>query len=439
MSTSRLVEQSPLRLADRLLAADQSRAYLVRDPASGRYKASHSVLRDVAGFLDADGLDCREHEAIFLEANFESGTLFAAFLHKTTRGQAQGGLRHSPYETLEDFLRDGLRLSLGMTRKNSTAGLWWGGGKGIIARVAGEAHADLDYRRSLYRGYGAFISSLRGCYVTAEDAGTSPLDMEDVYRTTRFVTCVPPALGGSGNPSQMTAGGVVCAMEAALEFRGMGGLEGKTVAMQGTGNVGSAMIPLLLDKGVARIAASEISPERHNALLDTFAGQPVEVRLTRWGNHDILAEPCDILAPSALGGVLSPKTIPSIQASIVCGPANNQLVNEERDANLLSERGIDYVPDYIANRMGIVHCANEQYGHLSGDPMIARHLDTRWTGGIQQTVLRVLEDAHTRDVSPVAAANRLADELAEKPHPIWGTRTRRIIASLVAERWHEQR
>ena len=435
--SSSLMEQSPLRLVERLLADGTPRAYLVRDPESGRYRASHPLLRDVADFLDADRRDCLEHEAVFLEAN-ESGALVAAFLHKTTRGQAQGGLRHSPYETLEDFLRDGLRLSLGMTRKNSTAGLWWGGGKGIISQVPGDAHADPDYRSSLYRAYGAFISSLRGCYVTAEDAGTSPLDMEDVYRTTRFVTCVPLAVGGSGNPSQRTAGGVVVAMEAALEFRGMGGLEDKTIAMQGTGNVGSAMIPLLLDKNVARIVTSEISLERHDALLDTFAGLPVEVRLTHWGNHEILAEPCDILAPSALGGVLGPKTIPSIQASIVCGPANNQLVNDERDADLLFERGIDYVPDYIANRMGIVHCANEQYGHVPDDPMVARHLDRNWPCSIQRMTLRILEDAHARGVSPVAAANRLADELAEDPHPVWGKRAREIIASLVEERWHEQ-
>ena len=236
----------------------------------------------------------------------------------------------------------------------------------------------------------------------------------------------------------MTAAGVVCAIEAALEFRGMGGLEDKVVAMQGTGNVGSAMIPLLLGKGVARVVASEISPERHDALLDTFAGQPVEVRLTHWGNHDIFAEPCDVLAPSALGGVLGPKTIPTIQASIVCGPANNQLMSDERDANLLSEQGVDYVPDFIANRMGIVHCANEQYGHLPDDPMITRHLDRNWPGSIQQTTLRILEDAHACGVSPVTAANQLADRLAEERHPLWGVRNQQIIASLVAGRWHEK-
>ena len=437
MSTGRVIDQSPLVLGEMLLAAGQRRAYLVRDRKSRRYLVSHPLLQEIAEFLEFDRRDSHEHEAIFLEAN--SGALFGAFLHKTERGQAQGGLRRWPYEKLEDFLRDGLRLSLGMTRKNAAAGLWWGGGKGIIARPDGRKCAGEADRAALYRHYGAFISSLRGCYVTAEDAGTAPPDMEEVYRATRFVTCAPPAVGGSGNPSQMTACGVVCAMEAALEFRGMGSLEGRTIVMQGTGNVGSAMLPLLLERGVSRIVASEVSTAQRSALLDAFSGQSVEVRLTQQDNCDILAEPCDVLAPSALGGVLGPKTIPSLQAEIVCGPANNQLVDDERDAEKLASRGIDYVPDYIANRMGIVHCANEQYGYVSNDPMIARHLERDWPGGIHQTTLRILEDARERGITPVAAANQLADRQALQPHPIWGTRTHRIIASLVADRWPEQR
>ncbi|NRA00365.1 MAG: Glu/Leu/Phe/Val dehydrogenase [Myxococcales bacterium] len=435
---SRLIEKSPQVLADRLLAEGQRRASLVLDADTGRYRVSHPLLRELAEFLEGDSRDCRNHEAIFLEASFECGTLFSAFLHRTARGQAQGGLRHWPYERLEDYLRDGLRLSLGMTRKTATAGLWWGGGKGIIARAPGSAYSEPGYRAILYRRYGEFISSLRGCYVTAEDAGTSPLDMAEVYAATRFVTCVPEEVGGSGNPSIATAAGVVCGMEAALEFREMGGLSGKTIAMQGTGNVGGAMIPLLLERGVSRIVASEISEERRTGLLDAFAGENLEVRLTRDGNHDILAEPCDILVPSALGGVIGPKSIPQIQAPIVCGPANNQLADDERDAEALVARGITYVPDYIANRMGIVHCSNEQYGFVRADEMLSRHLGRDWEFGIHQTTLRVLATAHREGVSPVAAANHLADELAEQPHPIWGTRARQIIASLEADRWPDR-
>ncbi len=434
---SGLIDASPESLGRVLCSLGVRRAWLVRDPETGAYRPSHPRLAELAEFLAADSRDCREHEAVFLEAARRSGALFAAFLHQTRRGQAQGGLRHWPYERLEDLLRDGLRLSLGMTRKNAAAGLWWGGGKGIAARRPESRPLDPEQRRLLFREYGEFTSSLRGCYVTAEDAGTAPADMAEVVRATRYLTCAPPAVGGSGNPSRMTAAGVVLAMEAALGFRGRGGLAGKRVALEGTGNVGSALIPLLLERGVAGVSASEISCERRAELQARFAGLPVEVRQAHPRDHAILAEACDVLAPCALGGVLGPKTIPLIQAELVCGAANNQLVDDERDARALAERGITYVPDYIANRMGIVYCCNEQYGTLTGDPIIQRHLDRDWPDGIFRTTLAVLERARAEGVTPIAAANRLADERAREPHPLFGHRARLIIDSLVADRWQE--
>jgi glutamate dehydrogenase/leucine dehydrogenase len=194
---------------------------------------------------------------------------------------------------------------------------------------------------------------------------------------------------------------------------------------------------MLLERGVAQVTASEISAERREALLDRFAGEPVEVRLALPGDHEILGEPCDVLAPCALGGVLGPKEIPLLRTEVVCGAANNQLLDETRDAGALAGRGITYVPDYIANRMGIVYCCNEQYGQVTGDPMVQRHLDREWPQGIHRTTLAVLERARAEGVTPVDAANRLADELAREPHPIFGHRARQIVDSLLADRWEQ--
>jgi glutamate dehydrogenase/leucine dehydrogenase len=430
----RLVEQSPEKFAAQLRAADRRRGYVIRDPETGAYHPSHPVLDEIAQHLSA-APDCDAHEAVFFELGPATGALFGAFLHRTTRGQSQGGLRHWPYSEMEAFVRDGLRLARGMSRKSALAGLWWGGGKGLIARQPGGAHLQPAYRRRLYREYGAFVSSLRGCYITAVDVGTTPLDMAAVFRATRFATSVPEEVGGTGNPSPWTAAGVVCAMEAALEFLGLGSLAGKTIAMQGTGSVGSAMIPMLLNKGVARIVASEICAEQRAALESAFDGQPVDLRAARPGDREILAEPCDILAPNALGGVLDAKSMASIRARVVCGAANNPLVDGDRGDRALAARGITYVPDFVANRMGIVACANEQYGSIGDDPTIRRHLDPECPIGIHATVLRVLELARGSDITPLEAANRLADELAEQPHPVWGPRGREIVASLVADGW----
>ncbi|MBI5444864.1 MAG: Glu/Leu/Phe/Val dehydrogenase [Deltaproteobacteria bacterium] len=435
MDLSPLLEMSPVDFAGLLRGTGARRVWLSSEPETGEIRCSRPELRPLADFL-ADGCsDFHAHEAIFLEVGPKTGVLFGAFIHDTRRGQAQGGVRYWRYERLEHFLRDGLRLSRGMTRKNALAGLWWGGGKGLIARRPGEEWRDPAYRETVFAEYSAFVSSLRGCYVTAEDVGTGPGDMAVIHRHTRFATSIPPGVGGAGNPSGATARGVVCAMEAALEFLELGDLSGKIVGMQGTGNVGSEMIAELLARGVRRILASDLSEERTRALSERFRGAPLEIRVAAPGDDGILREPCDLLAPNALGGVLGPCTIGGIRARVVCGAANNQLLDEERDAAALAACGITYVPDFVANRMGIVTVANEQYGWIPGDPYVERHLDRDWENSIHAVTQRVLRLAGSEGITTAAAANRLADELAAVPHPLWGHRARVAISSLVEGAW----
>jgi glutamate dehydrogenase/leucine dehydrogenase len=433
---SRIADASPAQLAARLRGEGVGRAYLVQGAGRRTLRASHPLLEELAASLGED-LDAVDPEAVFLQVAPSAEALFAAFVHRTRRGQAQGGLRRRTYDHVHQLLRDGLRLSRAMTRKNALAGLWWGGGKGILADTPEMAREPV-LRAALYREYGAFVSSLRGCYVTAEDAGTQPADMAEVFAATRFATCVPPEAGGSGNPAPTTAAGVLCALDAALDFHGLGSIEGKTVAVQGAGNVGSALVERLLERRAGRIVVSDLSAERCAALLDRFEGLPLEVRLVPAGDDSILGEPCDVLAPCGLGGVLGPKTIRDVRARIVCGAANNPLVDEERDAADLARRGVTYVPDVLANRMGIVQCANEQYGTVSGDAGVRRHLGHEWPNSIYQMTLRVLELAQRCGTTPLAAALRLADDLAREPHPLWGHRGRLIVESLVADRWERQ-
>jgi leucine dehydrogenase len=411
------------------------RACLLWDFERERLVASQPWLDELADALMADDRDFHRHEGVFLAVGPETEALFGAFVHTTVRGQAAGGLRHWPYPNLDTFLRDGLRLSLGMARKNALAGLWWGGGKGIIARQAGDRYRDAGYRHALYREYGSFTTSLRGLYITAEDVGTTPPDVAAVFETTRFAISIPPAVGGSGNPSPATAKGVVCAMEAALDHQGKGSLAGKTIAMQGAGNVACFMIAELLARGVGKVIASDITEERCAEVRVRFAGQPIEVRLAVPGDASILAEPCDVLAPCALGAILNPTSIPAIRAPIVCGAANNQLLDDRRDGAALAERGIVYVPDYVANRMGIVNCADEQYGSLPDDPAIERHFGRDWDNSVYAITRAVLELATREGITTASAANRLADQACTLPHPMWPSRGRAIAAALAREGW----
>ena len=427
---------TPDHLIDAMRSRSIRRAFIVTS-ADGRPEASHALFEPVTERLAADRRDFRGHEGLFLEIGARSDHLLGAFLHQTIRGQGAGGVRFWQYGTVEHYLRDGLRLSRGMGHKCALAGLWWGGGKGVIARRAGRDHLDPAIREAVYTDYGDFVSSLRGCYVTAEDVGTTPEDMARVFSRTRHTTCIPQAFGGSGNPSELTAKGVVVAMEAALEHLGRGGLAGKTVALQGLGQVSRFMIGDLLARGVARIVGVDVDSRAVEAARSQYPDVSLEVGQCEPDDHAILARPCDVLAPNAVGATLNPRTIPTIEAAVVCGGANNQLEHAPRDGALLRDRGVLYVPDFLANRMGIVNCANEPVGILPEDPAVLSHLDREQPHGIYQRALEIFARAEQSGRTTADEAERRADELALEPHPIWGHRGRVIIDSLVRTGWAE--
>ena len=323
---------------------------------------------------------------------------------------------------------------MGMGHKCALAGLWWGGGKGVIARTdPGGASGEL--RQAVFRDYGSFISDLRGCYVTAEDAGTAPEDLADIFSRTRHTSCIPSRFGGSGNPSVLTAMGVVVAMEAACEFLELGSLEGKTVAIQGLGNVSRYTIEGLLERRVSRIIGVDIFPEQVEHTVSLFPEAPLDVSVVERGDQSILGAEADIVVPNATGATLNQATIPTIKARIVCGGANNQLEDPVSDAQALDARGILYVPDFLANRMGIVNCANEQYGVIPDDPAVYEHLDRGTPHGIHKRSMEVFRTARSSKRTTAAVAVELADRLTEELHPVWGHRGQVIIDSLVQNRW----
>lgn len=369
--------------------------------------------------------DFAQHEAIFLEVSPSTKLLMSAFLHRTCRGPAAGGTRAWSYSSMEELLRDGLRLSRGMTHKNASAHLWWGGGKGIINGVSTLGKKE---RGHLFREYGRFISDLRGCYFTAKDVGTTSDDVAEIYRTTRFVTCIPPEYGGSGNPSGSTAEGVMQGIEAVCDILGQP-VSSMTVIVQGLGEVGSRLATLLLNAG-AKVKAFDPSEARCQKVANLSPNIEVEPRK----DEGVLSLEADILAPCALGGVLNDKTIPNLKVRAVCGAANNQLASSERDGESLKERGILYAPDFIVNRMGIVGCADEAFGWVEDDPEITRHLDKGWSGGVYQTTQKILKDALANNTTPDFEAVKHAEELSRQLHPMRGHRAF-VQASQVAKEW----
>ena len=436
-----LLDQTPEEVA-RILRSEGIRSfYFVTDIQTGEVRASHPILTHVAQAFADDSRDFDRHEGIFGQVSDHADLIHGAFIHRTVRGQGQGGTRFWGYQSFADFLKDGVRLSRGMTHKNALAGIWWGGGKGVISRPPEIDREDPVLRQKVFAEYGRFISSLRGCYVTAEDVGTTTDDMSAIFSETRFITCIPHTQGGSGNPSSMTALGVIRGMEAGLDFisgHNRSGqvpshknspLQGKHIVVQGVGHVGEVIVSLALKSG-ARVTATDINVARLDQLRDLWHGQPVELICTRPGDLTPLDIPCDVLCPAATGGALNPLSIPQIQAPIVCGAANNQLEDPDRDGAMLSARHILYLPDFLVNRMGIVNCANEQYGYVDQDSGLARHLDYSWEYSVYQTSLRVLDRAQKTLTHPHQAAVQSAEELSMIKHPIWGHRGQEIIQGI---------
>jgi glutamate dehydrogenase (NAD(P)+) len=275
-------------------------------------------------------------------------------------------------------------------------------------------------------------------YTTAEDAGSGPIDMAHVFSRTRFTTCIPPELGGSGNPSGPTALGVASGIEAALQFVHGSGVQGRTIAVQGIGNVARFLVTRLLEMGAKHITVADIDDVQLERARVLFAGKPVTIRKVDRHDNSILFEDVDVIAPCALGGSINSETIPKIRAKIICGAANNQLLHPVHDDYLLFERGIVNCFDSCVNRMGIVNCANEDSGYVQNDSEIQKHFDPEYEFSIPSTLKRILTISREKNIPPLQVAYEIADELILQDHPIFPGRVQRIIDTLVDSKWDQQ-
>jgi leucine dehydrogenase len=327
------------------------------------------------------------HEQIMLCSDPGCGYRGIIAVHSTRLGPALGGTRFWTYADDEEAIVDALRLSRGMTYKNAVAGLSLGGGKSII--IGDNTTKD---REDIFRAHGRFVESLGGRYITAEDVGTSTKDMDFVHMETGHVAGLA---GKSGDPSPVTAHGVFRAVQASANRRwGSDSLEGKTVAIQGCGNVGRYLAGELHEAG-ARLVVSDLDSAKARRVADATGAEIVE-------GDEIYSVAADIFSPCALGGIINDDTIPLLKVEIVAGGANNQLL-EERHGDALEKRGILYAPDYVANAGGVINV----YGEVEGWDA-QRALDK--ADDIYDTVLRVFEIAEAYKIPTYEAADRVAEQ-----------------------------
>lgn len=290
-----------------------------------------------------------DHERVCFVTDAQAGLRAIIAIHSSVRGPATGGCRIWTYPSSSQALTDVLRLSRGMSLKTAAADLPLGGGKAVVMQPEGGCD-----RRRLMEAFGSAVDALGGKYWTAEDVGTSVADMETIATRTRYVAGRAHGARPSGDPSPATANGVaVCIEAAANHLWSATSTSGLSIAVQGLGHVGMELCRILHKAG-ARLIVADVDDLKAQAAVEAFGASVV-------GVHDIHSAPCDVLAPCALGGVLSASTIPRIQARLICGSANNQLDRIE-DAARLQERGIVYAPDFVANAGGICSVAAEILG-----------------------------------------------------------------------------
>lgn len=328
------------------------------------------------------------HEQVVFGYDKVSGLKAIIAIHDTTLGPALGGTRMWPYKTEEEALVDVLRLSRGMTYKNAAMGLNLGGGKAVII---GDSRKDKS--EELFRAFGKFVESLGGRYITAEDVGTSTDDMDIIRTQTNHVTGLAST---SGNPSPVTAFGVFRAMLASVKtVFGADDFKGRTIAVQGVGAVGFSLVQRLLEAG-ARVFVTDIFPDKVQRAVEAGANAVPSEKI-----YDV---ECDVFAPCALGAVINDETLPRFRCKIVCGAANNQLL-EPRHGKALADRGILYAPDFIANGGGVINVADELLpGGYTGERALAK------VARIYDTQMKIFEMAKARGIGTHEAADLYSEE-----------------------------
>lgn len=332
-----------------------------------------------------------DHEQVVFCNDKDTGLKAIIGIHNTVLGPALGGTRMWNYSSEWEALNDVLRLSRGMTFKSAITGLNLGGGKAVII-----GDSKKDKSPELITRFGEFVHSLSGKYITAEDVGTTTEDMDRIRKVTPYVTGISEEIGGSGNPSPITAYGVFMGLKAAAKYGfGTDALEGRKVLVQGVGHVGETLVKHLSDEG-AQIFITDINQEKLQEVSSKYGAKIYEA-------EDIYAADVDIYAPCALGATLNDETINKLKAKVIAGAANNQLADEQKHGKLLREKGIVYAPDFLINAGGIINVYGELEGYDKKETM-------RQTENIYNTTLEILKSADANDIPTYVAALRIAQQ-----------------------------
>ena len=340
--------------------------------------------------------------------------------HNVSRGPAKGGLRYHPNVTLDEVKA----LAAWMTWKTATVNLPYGGAKGgIVCDPKRMSKGELE---RMTRRYAAEIQPIIGPEVDipAPDVYTDAQTMAwimDTYAMTvghaapGVVTGKPVSIGGSEGRTDATGRGVLYVVEEACKVKKIN-LRGATVAIQGFGNVGSAVARLFAEKKAKIVAISDSRGGVHNPRgIDplralrykersgTVVGMPGASRIS---NDELLALKCDILVPAALENVITLHNADQIKAKIVAEAGNGPTTPHADE--ILSRKGVFVVPDILANAGGVTVSYFEWAQDLQGFFWQVQEVNSKLEFVMRRAFNDVHETMRKFHVYPRAAAYILA-------------------------------
>lgn len=330
------------------------------------------------------------YEQVIKITNPKTKLLAIVAIHNTELGPTLGGTRIQSYASFDTALEDALRLAKGMTYKSAIAEVGLGGAKSVII-----ADPQTEKTEKLLKSFGEAINYFEGRYTCAEDMGCSTKDAAVIRKSTPYVVGLESE-NSSGNPAPFTAWGTYKGIEAACQkLYGTASLEGRTIAVQGLGNVGSELVRLLFWSGADLILADP-DPEKLEKIAKKYKAKIV-------GLDEIYEVECDVFAPCAMGAVINDKTLPKLNCKAIAGCANNQLHKKEH-GDALFKKGILYAPDFVINAGGLINVIGE-LSEEGYNPKISRDKTTK----IYDRLLSIFEISEKNQVSTNTAAISLAE------------------------------
>lgn len=349
-------------------------------------------------------IDAIGPEKIVLINEPRTGLRAMVVVDNTAAGPAIGGVRMAPDITFDEVSR----LARAMTLKNAAAGLAHGGGKsGIIADPTMPA----EEKEHLIRAFARSIAHLTE-YTPGPDMGLDEAAMAQIHDEIDRAVGLPAVLGGLPLDRLGATGfGVVIAAEEAEPFTGVP-LQGARIAIQGFGAVGGHAARFLTERGAIVVAVADIGGATSNddgldvdKLLawrdggESVAGFPGGNPIS---HDELIGYDCDIWIPAARPDVLTGNNAGQIQATSIVGGANIPATAGAEE--ILHERGVIHVPDFIANAGGVI-CATVELAGGTASQAFATIEEK-----IRANTRAVLERSRSEGILERAAAEELAME-----------------------------